>query len=117
LDYLLKIAKRRRVLLQILPAKTRTFCEVSYPFTLLTIGAPGIASPLELAYIENYAHPLDQEQLQHHPELMSRTHPDPDHHRRAGLQERRRRPDPGVGPGRVRRVHCSDQGGRTRVTD
>jgi transcriptional regulator with XRE-family HTH domain len=54
LDYLLKIAKQRRVLLQILPAKTQTFCEVSYPFTLLTIGAPGIASPLEFAYVENY---------------------------------------------------------------
>jgi transcriptional regulator with XRE-family HTH domain len=54
LNYLLKIAKQRRVLLQILPAKTETFCEVSYPFTLLTIGAPGIASPLEFAYVENY---------------------------------------------------------------
>jgi transcriptional regulator with XRE-family HTH domain len=55
LDYLLKISKRRNVLLQILPSNAKTFtCTVRYPFTLLTIGAPGIASPLEFAYVENY---------------------------------------------------------------
>jgi transcriptional regulator with XRE-family HTH domain len=54
LEYLLKVSRQRSVQLQILPFKTKTFCEVSYPFTMLTIGAPGIASPLEFAYVENY---------------------------------------------------------------
>ncbi len=55
LDYLVKISRQRNIQLQILPSKTKTFTgAVSYPFTMLTIGAPGIASPLEFVYVENY---------------------------------------------------------------
>ena len=55
LDYLVKISRQRNIQLQILPSKTKTFSgAVSYPFTMLTIGAPGIASPLEFVYVENY---------------------------------------------------------------
>jgi transcriptional regulator with XRE-family HTH domain len=55
LDYLVKVSRQRNVQLQILPSSTKTFTgSVSYPFTMLTIGAPGIASPLEFVYVENY---------------------------------------------------------------
>jgi transcriptional regulator with XRE-family HTH domain len=55
LDYLVKISRQRNIQLQILPSKTKTFTgAVSYPFTMLIIGAPGIASPLEFVYLENY---------------------------------------------------------------
>lgn len=55
LDYLLDISQLHNVQLQILPNRTRTYSgAVSYPFTTLTIGAPGIASPLSFVYVENY---------------------------------------------------------------
>lgn len=55
LDYLLEVAALPNVQLQVLPFKTRTYSgTVTYTFTMLTIGAPGIASPLEFVYVENY---------------------------------------------------------------
>ncbi|MGW5643694.1 helix-turn-helix domain-containing protein [Saccharopolyspora sp. NPDC003762] len=55
LDYLADVAQQPNVQIQILPYKTKTYTgTVSFSFTLLTIGAPGIASPLEFAYVENY---------------------------------------------------------------
>lgn len=55
MDYLLEVAKLPNVQLQVLPFKAKTYSgTVTYTFTMLTIGAPGIASPLEFAYVENY---------------------------------------------------------------
>lgn len=55
LDYLLEVAALSNVQLQVLPFKAETYSgSVVYTFTMLTIGAPGIASPLEFVYVENY---------------------------------------------------------------
>lgn len=49
------MAQLPNVQLQLLPSKTKTYTgTVSFSFSLLTIGAPGIASPLDFVYVENY---------------------------------------------------------------
>lgn len=55
LDYLTHVAQLPNVQLQLLPSKTKTYTgTVSFSFSLLTIGAPGIASPLDFVYVEDY---------------------------------------------------------------
>ena len=55
LDYLLEVSTLPNIQLQMLPSKTKTYTgAVYYHFTMLTVGAPGIASPLEFVYVENY---------------------------------------------------------------
>ncbi|HEY6424713.1 MAG TPA: DUF5753 domain-containing protein, partial [Pseudonocardiaceae bacterium] len=55
LDYLTRVAQLPNVQLQLLPFKTRTYTgTVSFSFSLLTLGAPGIASPLDFVYVEDY---------------------------------------------------------------
>ncbi len=55
LDYLTQVAQLPNVQLQLLPSRTKTYTgTVSFSFSLLTISAPGIASPLDFVYVENY---------------------------------------------------------------
>jgi transcriptional regulator with XRE-family HTH domain len=55
LDHLVKVAQRPNVQLQIFPYNMAdNHLPISFRFTLLTIGAAGIASPLDLVYVENY---------------------------------------------------------------
>lgn len=55
LDYLIEVAELPTAQIQVLPFKTKTYAAtVSYAFTMLTLGAPGIASPLEIVYVESY---------------------------------------------------------------
>ena len=49
------MARRPNVQIQVLPFDAKTFTgRIAYRFTLLNIPAPGIASPLEFAYVECY---------------------------------------------------------------
>jgi hypothetical protein len=55
LDYLVEVAALPNVQLQVLPFDTQTYpAGLSHPFTMLTIGAPGIASALEFVYVESH---------------------------------------------------------------
>lgn len=49
------MARLHNVQIQVLPFNARAFAgRIVYRFTLLTIPAPGIASPLEFVYVESY---------------------------------------------------------------
>jgi len=55
LTHLLELAQLRSVQIQVLPFSATTYVGgASYGFTLLTLGAPGIASPLDIVYVEDY---------------------------------------------------------------
>jgi transcriptional regulator with XRE-family HTH domain len=55
LDYLIEVAQLPNVQLQILPFNTKTYPgAASMSFALLTIAAPGIASPLDFVYLESF---------------------------------------------------------------
>lgn len=55
LDHLTTLAQLKHVQIQVLPYKTKTYVRgVPFAFTLLTLGAPGLASPLDIAYVETY---------------------------------------------------------------
>src|SRR5699024_7430685 len=56
LHHLVELAQSRNVQIQVLPYRTKTpISGVSFGFTLLTLGAPGITSSLEIAYVETLA--------------------------------------------------------------
>ena len=53
LDHLVEVARLSTVQLQVLPFDTKTYPgATSFSFTLLSVGAPGIASPLSIVYVE-----------------------------------------------------------------
>lgn len=57
LDHLVTVAQLPNVQLQVLPYTTRTYPgAASFSFTLLDVGAPGIASPLRVVYVEDFDH-------------------------------------------------------------
>jgi len=53
LDHLVEVAQLSNVQLQVLPFDTKTYPgATSFSFHLLEVGAPGIASPLSIVYVE-----------------------------------------------------------------
>ena len=55
LDHLVEMARLPNVQIQVLPFATKTYPgATSFSFHLLEVGAPGIASPLRVAYVEDY---------------------------------------------------------------
>ena len=55
LHHLVDTAQRKNVQIQVLPYKTQTYVVgVPFGFTMLTLGAPGIASPLDVVYVETF---------------------------------------------------------------
>jgi transcriptional regulator with XRE-family HTH domain len=54
LDHMIKLSKQKNVLLQVLPFKERSSGTqvATRPFILLQVPSPGLAGPLELAYIQ-----------------------------------------------------------------
>lgn len=56
LHHLTELAQSRNIQIQVLPYRTKSpISGVSFGFSLLTVGAPGITSSLEIAYIETLA--------------------------------------------------------------
>lgn len=55
LNHLADLAQLAHVQVQVLPYKTKSYVfGVPFAFTLLTLGAPGLTSPLDIAYVETY---------------------------------------------------------------
>jgi transcriptional regulator with XRE-family HTH domain len=55
LNHLAKLAQLKQIQIQVLPYRTKTYIRgVPFAFTLLTLGAPGLGSPLDIAYVETY---------------------------------------------------------------
>lgn len=66
LDHLVEVAQRPNVQLQVFPYQMAdNHLPIWSRFTVLTIGAPGVSSPLDLVYVENYdgARYLDDKEI------------------------------------------------------